>query len=344
LTLDGAPSAAAADSTVPAPAGKELISVIIPVFNEEENVERAYEAVSAELASHDLPFEIIFTDNHSTDATFEKLSLVAMKDPRVRVLRLARNFGFHRSILAGYRCARGDAAIQIDCDLEDPPSAFGEFIRLWRAGHDVVIGVRSRRVEARYMVLLRRTYYRVLQRISDVPHIVDAGDFRLVDRSILDQLRVIDDAQPYVRGLISELARNQVGVSLVRSKRLYGKSKFPLLQLWRLAMDGVFTHSTAPLRLATYVGIMVACVTSLMTGGYIAAHYFAGSAWPAGFATTTVITLFGVSLNALFLGIIGEYIGRIYAQVRKRPPVVIEKSINVDDESRAHIAGERRGR
>jgi len=311
----------------------ELISVIIPVFNEEENVERAYDAVSAELAKLGHPFEIIYTDNHSTDGTFVKLAALAAKDSRVRVLRFARNFGFHRSILAGYRCARGAAAIQIDCDLEDPPSAFGEFIRLWKAGHDVVVGIRSQRAEGRLMVLMRRAYYRILGNISDIPHTVDAGDFRLVDRTILDQLRVIDDAQPYVRGLISELARNETGVSLVRNKRLYGKSKFRLIQLSRLAMNGVFTYSTVPLRLATYFGILVACAASVLTGFYILAHFISGSSWPAGFATTTVLILFGVSLNALFLGIIGEYIGRIYTQVRKRPSVIVEKSINIDDES-----------
>lgn len=315
----------------------ELISIIIPVFNEEENVERAYEAVSAELVKLGHPFEIIFTDNHSTDGTFDKLAALAAKDSRVRVLRFARNFGFHRSILAGYRCARGAAAIQIDCDLEDPPSAFGEFIQLWKAGHDVVVGVRSRRAEGRVMVLMRRAYYRMLHSISDVPHMVDGGDFRLVDRAILDQLRAIDDAQPYVRGLISELARNQIGVNLVRSKRLYGRSKFPLIQLSRLAMNGVFTYSTVPLRLASWFGILVACVASVMTGFYIVAHFISGSGWPAGFATTTVLILFGVSLNALFLGIIGEYVGRIYAQVRKRPSVIVEKSINIDDESSAAV-------
>src|SRR5258707_10786121 len=131
----------------------QLITVIVPVYNEEKNVERAYKEIVDELKKIDgIDYEIIFTDNHSTDRTFEKLEIIAAQDLNVRVLRFSRNFGFQRSILAGYQSARGDAAIQIDCDLEDPPSVFSEFIRLWRVGHDVVIGLRTQRVERRYMI------------------------------------------------------------------------------------------------------------------------------------------------------------------------------------------------
>lgn len=308
---------------------KKLISVIVPVYNEEQNIENAYKAIVAQFQKMpDFDYEILFTDNHSTDGTFEKLTLVA-RDPKVRVLRFARNFGFQRSILTGYRHAAGDAAIQIDCDLEDPPSLFSEFIRLWQAGHDVVVGIRSLRKESSYMVAIRRFYYRFLDKISDSKHEVDAGDFRLVDRSILQQLRNIHDMQPYVRGLISELSRNQAGVSYERSKRLYGESKFPVTQLFRLAFEGIFNYSVVPLRIATYLGIVIAVLTVAMIGVYLFLWLFSEQKpWPAGFTTTTVLILFGISLNAVFLGIIGEYIGRIYNQVRKRPLVVIEKSLN----------------
>jgi dolichol-phosphate mannosyltransferase len=310
---------------------KDMLSIIVPVYNEENNIERAYKAISAELTKiESIDYEIIFTDNHSTDKTFEKLEIIAAQDPNVRVLRFARNFGFQRSILTGYQYARGDAAIQIDCDLEDPPSMFSEFIRLWRTGNDVVIGLRSQRVERQRMVYMRRLYYRLLDSISDVPHDVDAGDFRLVDKSILDQLRLIDDRQPYVRGLISELAKSQIGIHYKRNKREFDSSKFPLRQLVRLALDGIFSYSITPLRIATYLGIFISLLTSIMLCVYIALRLFSQSV-PPGFTTTTILILFGISINSVFLGIIGEYIGRIYTQVRKRPLVIIEKKLNVDN-------------
>ena len=309
---------------------KKLISIIVPVFNEEANVDRAYAEIVAELERDtDLDFEIIFTDNHSTDGTFGRLAALAARDSRVKALRFARNFGFNRSILTGYRCARGDAAIQIDCDLEDPPSVFREFIALWRRGHDVVVGIRAERQENRSLALTRKMFYRLLDAISETPHQVDAGDFRLVDRSVLEQLKHIDDAEPYVRGLISELAANQTGVPYSRRRREYGESKFPLRQLMKLGLQGIFAHSTVPLQIATWVGIAVALATAVMTGSYVIGRLIWPESFPVGFATTTVLILFGISLNALFLGIIGEYVARIYHQVRRRPTTIVERALNI---------------
>ena len=323
---------------------KQLISVIVPVFNEQDNVRRSYDAITAEFARMEgVELELIYTDNHSTDATFDRLSELAHADKRVKVIRFARNFGFNRSILTGYRVARGDAAIQIDCDLEDPPSVFHDFIRLWRQGHDVVIGLRAQRREGRLMVALRKAFYRFLDRISETPQQTDAGDFRLVDRRILDQLRQIEDAQPYVRGLISELAYNQTGVTYQRNAREYGESKFPLRELVRLGLQGVYAHSTIPLRMATYIGIAIALATAVLTGVYVLGRLFWPQEWPRGFATTTVLILFGISLNALFLGVIGEYVARIYQQVRLRPTVVVEKSLNFDAIGAVYREGPRHG-
>lgn len=311
-----------------------LISIIVPVYNEEANVRRAYEAIVAQLQPReDLSFEIVFTDNHSTDGTFRLLREIAEHDARVRVIRFARNFGFNRSILTGYRLAKGDAAIQIDCDLEDPPELFHEFIRLWRQGHDVVVGVRARRQESPLRTRARNAYYRLLDSISDTRHEMNAGDFRLIDRSVLNQLKMIDDAQPYMRGLVSELARNQGAVPYERTRqREYGESKFPVGQLLKLALEGVFAHSTLPLKLATYVGLSVAAITTTLSGVFLIGRLLQPENWPVGYATTTLLILFGISLNGLFLGVIGEYIGRVYQQVRRRPTVVVERALNVDAE------------
>jgi glycosyltransferase involved in cell wall biosynthesis len=311
--------------------GRPLISVVIPVFNEEANVVAAYDAVVAVFAtlSDRYDFEIIFTDNHSSDGTFERISEIARSDQRVRGVRFARNFGFQRSVLTGYRLARGDAAIQVDCDLQDPPAIFPQFLALWQQGHDVVVGIRRQREENRALQWGRKFYYRLLRKISSDNLMLDSGDFRLVDRSILDQLHRIDDASPYTRGLTSLLASNQTGVAYERAVREKGQSKFPLVKLIGLAVDGFVAHSTAPLRIASFVGILIALVTALASVFYLLGRLFAGMEWPEGFATTTILILFGISLNALFLGIIGEYVGRIYQQVRTRPTTVIERSVNM---------------
>jgi dolichol-phosphate mannosyltransferase len=306
-----------------------LISILLPVYNEEGNVERAHAEISEVFTVlPDIEVEFIFADNHSTDRTFDILAGIAARDPRVRALRYARNFGFNRSVLTGYRHARGDAAIQIDCDLEDPPRVMLDFVRLWRQGHDVVVGVRAQRPEGWLLSRMRRLYYRLIDAISEEKHETDAGDFRLIDRRILDQLKLIRDAQPYVRGLISSLARNQASVSYARNKRLAGESKFRLGGLVRLALEGIFSQSTAPLKLATVAGFAIAILTALLSGVYLVLRLLS-SDWPQGFATTQILILFGISINAIFLGIIGEYIGRIYTQIRDRPLVVVEEAINI---------------
>jgi glycosyltransferase involved in cell wall biosynthesis len=312
-------------------AKSSLISIVIPVYNEEANVVAARDAVTAVFAtiSDRYDFEIIFTDNHSFDKTFERIADLAKSDRRVRAVRFARNFGFQRSVMTGYRLARGDAAIQIDCDLQDPPAIFPEFLALWEKGHDVVVGIRHNRHENILLQWSRKFYYRLLKKVSSDNLMLDSGDFRLVDRSILDQLHRIDDAAPYTRGLTSLLASNQTGVPYKRAVREKGKSKFPLVKLIALAVDGFVAHSTAPLKVASVAGLLIAFLTMLASVFYLLGRLFFGIEWPEGFATTTILILFGISLNALFLGIIGEYIGRIYDQVRIRPTTVIERSLNM---------------
>jgi dolichol-phosphate mannosyltransferase len=311
---------------------RKLISVVIPVFNEENNIARAHAEVCKVFdAIGRYNLEIIFTDNHSVDRTPDILAELARSDPRVKVVRFVRNFGFQNSVLTGYRLAKGDAAFQLDCDLEDPPSSFPEFLALWEKGHDVVVGVRRHRHESKLMQLGRKIYYRLVQKLSDDNFLVGGGDFRLVDRSILDQLRSIHEAYPYTRGLISSLAKRQVGIPIDRDRRLFDRSKFPLRRLFSFAMDGFLAHSILPLRLATYFGFAMAGALFLLGCVYLIGRLLAGSAWPSGFATLAVLLAMGASLNAIFLGIIGEYVGRIYNQVRQRPNTVIESTINLDE-------------
>src|ERR1051326_288999 len=224
--------------------------------------------------------------------------------------------------------AAGDAAVQIDCDLQDPPELIREFLRLWAEGWHVVYGIRRSRKEGWGIQATRRVFYRLLDALSEdrLPH--DAGDFRLVDRRILEQLKQIDDYQPYLRGAIASLGFNQIGVPYDRNVRTHGSSKFSVRDLVALALDGILNHSVVPLRIATFTGLLVSVLTFLGLLFYAIDKLAFGGDWPPGFATTISLILLALSLNALFLGIIGEYLGRIYKQIKKRPLTIIESQID----------------
>lgn len=307
-----------------------LVSIVVPVFNEQGNIFPVYEAVRRvfDPVSDRYRFEMVFTDNHSTDATFAELQQLAAKDERVRVFRFSRNFGFQRSIYTGYMQARGDVAVQIDCDLQDPPELILAFLQEWEAGNAIVYGVRRSRQEGPVITLVRKVFYRLIDFLSEDRLPLDAGDFRLVDRRVLDVLARIHDESPYLRGTLATLGFAQKGIPYDRAARTIGESKFKLSDLFKLALDGILAQSTVPLRLATYAGLGVAVVTFVGILFFIAGRLFLGQEWPAGFATTTVLILLSLSANALFLGILGEYVGRIYRQVRKRPLSIIEHAID----------------
>ena len=311
---------------------RPLISIVVPVFNEEMNVGPFHAAVSAvaESLAEDYRFEFVFTDNHSTDATFPRLRALAVGDPRIRVYRFSRNFGYQRSIMTGYIQARGAAAVQLDCDLQDPPELIATFLGHWREGADVVYGVRIKRKEGWSINLARRAFYRLIDKLSEDQIPVDAGDFRLVSRRIIEVLRGLDDVHPYLRGTIASLGFKQVGVSYERAARQRGESKFPFSKLVSLALDGILNHSTVPLRISTYFGLATSVLTLLGIVGYIAVKLTVGALWPAGFTTLAALILASISINAMLLGIIGEYLGRMYRQVRKNPLTIIEDVVGED--------------
>ncbi len=308
---------------------KLLISIVVPVYNEQENIDRCVFTVRQVMESvrEEYDYELIFTDNHSTDSSFEKLRVLAANNPKIRVFRFARNHGFQKSILTGFRLASGDAAIQLDCDLEDPPDLIPQFLEKWNEGFQVVYGIRRRRHEAIWITWLRKAFYRTIDLLSEdkLPH--DAGDFRLVDRCVLDLLGQIDDQHPYLRGTIAAMGFEQVGIPYDRSERVKGRSKFSLRDLFRLATDGIVNHSLLPLRLATLTGFLVSIASVLTMIAYMLGR-LSGADWPAGFATLTVLMLLSLGTTSMFLGIIGEYIGRIYQQVKRRPLTIVEQSVN----------------
>jgi len=321
---------------------RSLISVLVPVMNEEDNVLEVYRRVVAvfEPLAADHDFELVFTDNHSTDGTFDAIAAIAASDSRVRAFRFSRNFGFQRSILEGYRRARGDAAVQLDADLQDPPELIPEFIRRWESGAAVVYGVRAKRPEHAALSLARKAFYRLIAFLSEDPLQLDAGDFRLVDRRVIDVLARLEDAQPYLRGTIAAMGFDQVGIEYERAERKAGTSKFSLRGLVALSADGILNHSVVPLRVASYTGLGVVVLILLGSVFFLIGRFAFGAEWPPGFATTTLLIMLGIALNGLFLGIIGEYVGRIYKQIKRGPNTIVELAIEPDQPARTEGSSE----
>ena len=225
------------------------MTISVPVLNEADNIEPLMQRLRAVADTHQrYDFEFLFTDNASTDATFERLASEARADSRVRVIRFTRNFGFQMSILTNYLNARGDAAIQIDADLQDPPELFGEFLESWEQGYKVVYGIRRSRPENPLLSGARKLFYRALAKLSAVDLPVDAGDFRLIDRAVIEDLRKVEDEAPYIRGIIAHLGYRQIGIPYDRTERARGKSKFHLLSLIRLAVAEVAVQPRLPYR------------------------------------------------------------------------------------------------
>lgn len=303
---------------------KKLITIVVPVLNEELNIFPFYEALLPVIKQCEqrYDFEILFTDNHSTDSTFEILAKLSQLDNRVRVLRFSRNFGYQKSILTGYLNATGHAAVQLDCDLQDPPELLVEFLERWEAGNAVVYGIRLNTQDRLLTYLARKLFYRMINYLSEYHLPIDAGDFRLIDRKVIEELRKLDNAQPYLRGSIALIGFQQCGIPYDRIERKRGKSNFQLKDMMKLAIDGILNHSIVPLRLASFFGITISVLTVLLSIAYFLARTVFNFGWPPGFTTLAILTLIGISMNALFLGVIGEYIGRIYQQLKKCPVVI----------------------
>ncbi|TYC75965.1 glycosyltransferase family 2 protein [Stappia sp. BW2] len=320
-----------------------LVSVLIPTLNEEDNVRDTYKRVMDVFDQlPDYEPELIFTDNHSSDRTFGILSEIAAKDPRVRVIRFSRNVGYQASVLTAYRAAEGACAIQLDCDLQDPPELIPQMLDTWRKGYHVVYGIRRSLPDGPVVAWLRRAFYTLIDAISqdDLPR--NAGEFRLTDRRILDELRRVEDRSPYVRGLISGMGFNQIGFEYDRNARVSGESKFPLRAMVALAVDGLINHSLLPLRLASLISLVGGLCAFLLLSGYIIGKLVFGQDWPAGFATTTTLILLSMTLNAMFLGILGEYIGRIFLQSKNLNRPLVEIELNGGGQQNGTVSDRRR--
>ncbi len=310
-----------------------LISISIPVYNEQDNLEALYQRLCelAKKMADKCRLEFVFSDNHSHDTTWQRLMALAAQDERVRAIRFSKNFGFQRSILANYLHTRGDAVLQIDADLQDPPEMLEEFFDLWQQGYQVVYGIRRGRVENFLLRNIRRIGYWFIDKISEHNIPQNVGDFRLIDRKVIRALEKYRFTNPYLRGIIAGMGFRQVGITYDRDARVAGNSKFKLIQILLLGLTGVFNHSPVPLRLASYAGIFLLGISILGAIYYVLLKIFHPHL-PQGLASLHILILFGIGFQSLLLGILGEYLLRIFLLLRAEPIAIIEQSLNFDAE------------
>ena len=302
------------------------LSVIVPCYNEEEVVAATHGRLTAVLGAITPDYELVFVDDGSRDRTAELLKGICDNDPHSRIIRLARNFGHQNAIAAGLAASAGDAAIIIDADLQDPPEVIPEFVAKWQEGNEVVVGQRLERPEeSLFKRATASAFYRLLNRLSDVPIHLDAGDFRLMDRKVLDTLNGMPERYRLLRGMVSWIGFRQAVVTYKRAPRFAGTTKYSLTKMFSLAFDGLFSFSTLPLRLMTLIGLTTFVVAM---GGIAYAVYMrlATNLWQPGWTLLFIAQLLLGSLNMLGLGLLGEYIGRIYGEAKQRPLFVVAES------------------
>lgn len=300
------------------------ISVVVPAFNEEENILPLCARLEAALGAVD--HEIVFVNDGSTDGTLERVRHAAAANPRIRWIDFSRNFGHEAASTAGIDHARGDAVILIDADLQDPPELIGEMIAKWREGADVVYARRTRREgEGVLRRVCAAAFYRVLGRVSDTPIPRDTGDFRLMDRRVVEVLKRCRENPRLVRGLCSWAGFRQVEIGFERSARRAGKSKYGALKLIALAIDSLCAFSKAPLRLAIWLGLAATALAVLLLGAVVVERLFLDSEAPRGYAFLACIVLFMGGVQLTMLGVVGQYIGAIFTNVQGRPMYVVRE-------------------
>lgn len=307
------------------------ITVVTPCYNEEDNIEEVYRQARAVFETIEgVTYEHLFIDNFSSDRTPELLRAMAAADSKVKVILNARNFGHIRSPFYGLLQARGDAAILLVADLQDPPELMKDFVEHWRNGSKLVVGVKPTADESGLMFAIRRAYYRTVTRIADVKLIQNFTGFGLYDRMVLEELRRIDDPYPYLRGLVSEVGFEAVQVPYNQPRRKRGITKNNFYTLYDIAMLGITSHSRVPLRIATMAGFALSGISLCVSLLYLLLKVLFWGEFSAGTAPILIGMFFFASVQLFFIGLLGEYVGSILTHVMKRPLVVERERLNFD--------------
>ena len=310
-----------------------MYSIVAPAVNEQDTLPHFYERVVAVMEQVGEPFEVVLINDGSSDGTLRVMRALHERDPRVRVIDFSRNFGHQIAISAGLDYARGDAVIIIDSDLQDPPEVIPQLIARWKAGVEVVYAQRARRTgETRFKLLTAAAFYRLIARITSVEIPRDTGDFRLLDRRVVETLVTMREHHRFMRGLSAWVGFRQEAVQYDRHERFAGATKYPLRKMIRFALDAITAFSYAPLQLATSFGFILAALSLVGIVVAIIVRVFGGAIQGQG--TTLIVVLFLGGIQLIFLGIIGEYLGRIYDEVRARPLYIVREVLDEDDQQR----------
>jgi glycosyltransferase involved in cell wall biosynthesis len=308
-----------------------LLSVVLPVYNERENLPDLIgrtRPILEKLAAND--FEMIFVDDGSTDGSSEMLDLLSASDPRYQVVHLSRNFGHQAALQAGLDDAHGDAVVLMDADLQDPPELLIDFVEKWREGYEVVYAIRHKRKEVLWKRFAYAAFYRTMRVVSNIDVPLDSGDFCLLDRQVVLAMAALPERNRFVRGLRKWVGFRQVGIAYDRAPRNAGQTKYSLRKLVGLAMNGYIGFSALPLRIAAWLGMLAAACGFVLTV-YVIVTRLLNPTLLQGWASTSALILFIGGVQLIVLGIMGEYLGRVYDEVRQRPLYVVSSRTRFTD-------------
>lgn len=310
-----------------------LLSVVVPMYFEEEVVQECYNRLTGVLHNK-YRYELIFVNDGSTDNTLPLLEEIAAADKCVKVVSFARNFGHQAAVTAGIAKAQGDALVIIDADLQDPPELIPDMVELWQQGHEVVYAKRKKRKgESKFKLITAKFFYRFLDAMTDIQIPTDTGDFRLIDRKVAEVFKTMPERNRFIRGMVSWIGFSQVPIEYERDERFAGETKYPLKKMLKFASDGIVSFSVKPLRLVLLLGFIATFIAFLLFLYAVLGKIFFPAATSGGWASLMATIAFFGGVQLLSLGIVGEYIARIYEESKDRPLYIVAKEINIDEEN-----------
>lgn len=305
---------------------KKLISYVFPIYNEEGNIDLLYKTISSLIKKHNkYDYELIFVNDGSRDSSIEKLIKIQKKDTRVCIINFARNFGHQIAVTAGLDFTKGDAVIIMDSDMQDPPAVSFDLIEKWEEGYEVVYAQRKSRKDTFFKKLTANLFYRTLQKLADIDIPRNTGDFRLIDRKIVDEMKKFKEHNRFLRGMVSYIGFKQIAVQFDRDERHAGETGYPLKKMLKFAADGIFSFSTAPLKLISSLGYIIASVSFIGIIYAIIMKIFFPAITIEGWTFIVISILFIGGVQLIMLGVLGSYIGRIYTESQNRPLYIIDR-------------------
>ncbi len=312
---------------------RHLLSIIVSMYNEEESLDTFFaeiKKVMKKLSSYD--YEIVCVDDGSTDKTYEMLEALAKEDDAIKVIKFSRNFGKEYGMMAGLRFCKGDAAIPMDVDLQDPPKLIVDFVKKWEEGYDMVYGIRNDRASDTFLKRgTAKLFYKIYNLMTRSPIPYNAGDYRLIDRKVINAILSLKERNVFMKGIFGWTGFKSCGVKYVRQKRCAGVSKWNYWKLWNFALDGITASTTFPLRIWTYLGSLLS-FTGMLYALYIIVKTIVYGVDVPGYASLLVFILLLGGIQMIILGILGEYIGRIFIEVKNRPLYIVDKKVNIEND------------